>query len=171
MKIKKYLLKNGIEPRYKGFRILEYAIELCRNVPRYLDGFSKWLYPDIANDLGISRSKVEKSMRDAIKFSGSSQTISKFISKAVLEIGSKKKGVFMTINYSFNDNYFDYEVEYDRYLVALHNILLKEDKESLIEIIINSDACIVNLEEDYKEELKEYFREMAYKEYLDGRDS
>lgn len=75
----------------------------------------------------------------------------------------------MTINYRFDGECFDYEVYHDRYLVALFNIMLNEDKEDLINMLINADGCVVNLEEDYEEELKEYFREMAYKEYLDGR--
>lgn len=75
----------------------------------------------------------------------------------------------MVISYTFNNISFDYEVEYDRYLVALHNILLKQDKDSLIERLISADGCVANLQEDYSEELKNYFEKFAYKEYLDRR--
>lgn len=76
----------------------------------------------------------------------------------------------MIIKYKFNGNLFDYEVEHDRYLVAMFNILLKEEKENLIKRILDFDGCVVNLYDDYEEELKEYFGEMAYKEYLEGRN-
>lgn len=75
----------------------------------------------------------------------------------------------MTLNYRFHGDYFDYRVEYDRYLVALHNILNQETKESLITLLINSDHCVLGLKEDFKEELYDYFKEEAYKIYKDRR--
>ena len=75
----------------------------------------------------------------------------------------------MVISYRFNSEYFDYEISHDRYLVALYNILIKEEKTSLVDMLINCDGCVANLENDYSEELKEYFEKVAYKEYLDRR--
>lgn len=75
----------------------------------------------------------------------------------------------MRINYFFKDECFEYHVSHDRYLVALHNLLLKEDKEKLIQMLIDADDCILNLADEYKDELKAYFETNAYKAYLDRR--
>ena len=75
----------------------------------------------------------------------------------------------MTINYKFQGEFFDYEVEHDRYLVALFNILSKEEKGTLIGKMLDSDGCVINLEDDYKEELVYYFEKEAYREFKDRR--
>lgn len=75
----------------------------------------------------------------------------------------------MTINYNFDGELFNYEIEHDRYLVAMFNILSREEKGALIGRLIDSDGCVVNLEEDYKEDLEYYFEREAYNEYKDGR--
>lgn len=77
----------------------------------------------------------------------------------------------MTINYCFDGEFFDYDVSHDRYFVAVHNLLFKEDKEHLVQMIINADDCVLNLTDEYKDELKEYFEKFAYKAYLNRRDS
>jgi hypothetical protein len=74
----------------------------------------------------------------------------------------------MTINYRFDGEFFDYEIEYDTYLLALYKILREESKESLIDIITDADGCVLNLKEMFEEELKNYFEDKAYKEYLEG---
>lgn len=90
MEIEKYLLEKGIKPHYKGFMPLTYAIELCQKDDKYLQGFTKWLYPDIANDLGLRETTVEKRMRNAIRLSGLNQSISEFIWRSIVEMRLQK---------------------------------------------------------------------------------
>lgn len=77
----------------------------------------------------------------------------------------------MIITYNFNNEDFDYEIEFEEKDKALKEILLKETKESLVDILLNFDTCSVNLGKFFKEDLAEFFREKAYKEYKDRRDS
>ena len=75
----------------------------------------------------------------------------------------------MIINYKFDGDFFDYEIEYEEYQKALYKLLREETKESLIDIIISSDMCQMNLSDMLEDELKCYFEDKAYKEYLDRR--
>ena len=75
----------------------------------------------------------------------------------------------MVINYKFDGDFFDYEIEYIQYQKALIHLLLKEQKETLVEKLVSADGCVIDLETDYNEELKAYFEESAYKEYLNRR--
>lgn len=75
----------------------------------------------------------------------------------------------MIINYKFDGNDFEYEITIDRFFVAMHNILCKENKEDLIEFILDAHGCSVDLKNSFEEELKEYFYDRAYKEYRDWR--
>jgi hypothetical protein len=72
----------------------------------------------------------------------------------------------MTINYMFNGDSFDYEINLFK---AMEKILNKFSKEELIEFILDSHGCNVDLKVSFMEELKEHFEEEAYKEYLDRR--
>ena len=75
----------------------------------------------------------------------------------------------MTINYTFNGEHFDYEVDYEKYQEALKCTLMKQLKEELVELILNADNCVIDLEQEYKDELKEIFEDKAYAEYNDRR--
>lgn len=75
----------------------------------------------------------------------------------------------MIINYKFDGEYFDYEIEYESYESALYKILSGLGKASLVDFIIESDNCVVDLKDYFYEELKDYFEEYAYREYLDRR--
>lgn len=96
MEIEKYLLDKGIRPHYRGFKQLTYAIELCIKDDKYLQYFTKRLYPDVAKDLQINQTKVERDMRMALRSSNIDDCVSEFISKATLEIkinNTKKRRV------------------------------------------------------------------------------
>lgn len=86
MEIEKYLLRKKIKPHYKGFKQLAYAIELCQKDETYLGGMTTRLYPDIADDLGTTKTQVERALRLAIRCAGIEQTLSEFIARAVLDI-------------------------------------------------------------------------------------
>lgn len=75
----------------------------------------------------------------------------------------------MIINYRFDGESFDYEVEYERCESAVYKILSGLDKASLVNFIIESDNCVVDLKDYFYEELKDYFEEYAHREYLDRR--
>ena len=75
----------------------------------------------------------------------------------------------MIINYVFNEESFDYEVSNTSYSKAVTSILKEQSKDFLIEIILCADMCCLDLGEYLEEELKEYFRDKAYKEYYDRR--
>ena len=76
----------------------------------------------------------------------------------------------MVINYKFNGEFFDYEIDHEQYQKSLIHLLLQQDKLILIEMILNFDGCVVDLENDFKDELKDHFEQKAYKEYLDRGD-
>lgn len=77
----------------------------------------------------------------------------------------------MIIYYSFDGNHFEYEIEYERCESALYKILSELDKSSLVDFIIESDNCVIDLKDYFYEELKDYFKEYARREYLDRRYS
>lgn len=91
MEIERYLLDNGIKPHYRGFNQLAYAIELCQKNKKYMEGFTKWLYPDVAKDLKTTKTRVERDIRIALRCSGKNETISEFICKSILELKLLKK--------------------------------------------------------------------------------
>lgn len=68
----------------------------------------------------------------------------------------------MTINYNFYGEFFDYEVEYEELEKAIK--FLSEEYDSGI-----SNMDYFEVKYKYNEELKDYFEEKAYKEYLDRR--
>lgn len=75
----------------------------------------------------------------------------------------------MTINYRFDGEYFDYDVEYEESEKALFKILTELVGEEVANLMIIENECSNELEKEYMEELKDYFEEVAYKEYLDRR--
>lgn len=75
----------------------------------------------------------------------------------------------MRINYRFDGYDYEYEVDNKDYVNTVYKLLKQETKESLIEIIMCSDMCQLDLSDMLADELKAYFEDKAYKEYLDGR--
>ena len=75
----------------------------------------------------------------------------------------------MAIKYRVDGEYFEYEIDNEEYQRAIHKILKEETKESLIDIIISSDMCQLDLSDMLEDELRCYFEDRAYKEYLDRR--
>lgn len=75
----------------------------------------------------------------------------------------------MTINYKIDGEFFDYEVEYEESEKALLKILTGLVGEEVATLMIIENECSNELEKEYIEELKDYFEDKAYKEYLDGR--
>lgn len=76
----------------------------------------------------------------------------------------------MIFSYIIEDNEenpvadFDYEVENDIIDDVLADILLRYDKDELIEFII--DGCTAD---DFYDELKEYFEKQALEDYYEQR--
>jgi hypothetical protein len=75
----------------------------------------------------------------------------------------------MTMHYVIGGSNYDYEIEYEDYLKAITHILRANSKEELIEIILNFDECSVDLFKEFKEEIREYFRADAEKQYMEDR--
>ena len=96
IKIKKYLLSEGIPPQIKGFRYITLAIKLCNDNPDYLYNITTKLYPKIASTYNDTYSKVERAMRHAITFLKKRYTNGQFIGTALIELqeleSPKKRG-------------------------------------------------------------------------------
>lgn len=75
----------------------------------------------------------------------------------------------MIISYNFDGNQFDYQIDYERVNSALYKILSESDKTSLVDFMLESDNCVLDLKDSFYEELKDYFKEYAHREYLDRR--
>ena len=75
----------------------------------------------------------------------------------------------MTIHYVIGGSNYDYELEYEDLLKGLTHILRSNSKEELIEIILNYDNCSVQLFRDFGDEIREYFRSDAEKQYMEDR--
>ena len=75
----------------------------------------------------------------------------------------------MIITYEFCDDDFEYDVDFFERDEALRKICSDISHESLINILLAFDTCKVNLSEFFKEELKEFFTEKAYKAWRDCR--
>lgn len=69
----------------------------------------------------------------------------------------------MKIYYNFNDDDFEYEPPEDMLNQAKIDILEKQDKDTLIDIIISED----DIEDGFYDQLKDYLEEYAYDEYRD----
>ena len=76
----------------------------------------------------------------------------------------------MRIKYRFDGHDFEYEIETKEYVNAVYKILREETKDSLIDIIMCSDMCCLDLRDMLEDELKAYFENKAYREYLEGCD-
>ena len=77
----------------------------------------------------------------------------------------------MILHYTFDDCGFDYEPEFEELSKAEKAILNAKTKEELIEIINCGDGCNFVLDTIIEEDLQDYFRKKAYKEYLNIKDS
>ena len=75
----------------------------------------------------------------------------------------------MVINYCFNGSCFDYEISYKEYRESLVSILGDLEKEDIINLLILADNCLCDLKTSFAEELKEFFKDKAHKEYLSRR--
>lgn len=67
----------------------------------------------------------------------------------------------MKIYYNFNDDDFEYEPPEDMLNQAKIDILEKQDKDTLIDIIISED----DIEDGFYDQLKDYLEEYAWEEY------
>lgn len=85
--IEEYLINKGISVHIKGFDCLVEAVRLMREDKSYKYNITKRLYPDIANMLNETPTKVERAIRHAIDKAKIRMTNSEFIAMAVLEVG------------------------------------------------------------------------------------
>lgn len=69
----------------------------------------------------------------------------------------------MKIYYTFGDDHYEYEPSDDLLEKAKIDILEKQDKDTLIDIIISED----DIEDGFYDQLKDYLEEYAYAEYRD----
>lgn len=69
----------------------------------------------------------------------------------------------MRIYYTFGDDHYEYEPSDDLLEKAKINILKKQNKDDLIDIIINEE----DVEDYFYEQIKDYLEEYAYDEYKD----
>lgn len=61
------LIKIGVNPKYKGFRYIADAVELCIKDPSVIyNGITKVLYRELAKMYSISPYSVERDIRTAI---------------------------------------------------------------------------------------------------------
>ena len=67
METKELLTKLGIRSILKGYKYLEYAMELCMKKEDYLLNIYTDLYVDIANHFATTRDGVERCIRTAIE--------------------------------------------------------------------------------------------------------
>ncbi|MCI8730160.1 MAG: hypothetical protein HFH59_13985 [Lachnospiraceae bacterium] len=66
MKARTLLSELGIHATLKGFRYLQYALELCMENEDYLLWVYKWLCTDVAAHFHTTQNNVEHCMRTAI---------------------------------------------------------------------------------------------------------
>lgn len=66
MKARTLLSNLGVHATLKGFRYLQYALELCMSNEEYLLWIYKWLCTDVAVHFHTTQSNVEHCMRTAI---------------------------------------------------------------------------------------------------------
>ena len=77
-----------------------------------------------------------------------------------------------TLEYIFDDTYFEYDVCREIIETRLAHKLAKEwTKEELIEFIINSDGSELELMEDFKEEIRDCFEKEAREFYIECKSS
>lgn len=86
MKIENYLIEKGIKVSHKGFDFLVEAIKLMQRDRTYKNQMTTRLYPDVANNLNETATKVERGIRYAIDRAGIYLTNSEFILRAVMEL-------------------------------------------------------------------------------------
>lgn len=66
-KIENLIRSLGIGATYRGYRYLNYGIELCLEDEDYLLAISKLLYPKIAKEFQTTDVSVERDIRTVIK--------------------------------------------------------------------------------------------------------
>lgn len=65
-KIQRLVRTLGIGATYRGYRYLNYGIQLCMQDENYLLSVSKLLYPQIAKEYQATSSSVERDIRTVI---------------------------------------------------------------------------------------------------------
>lgn len=71
----------------------------------------------------------------------------------------------MIINYVFDDTRYDFEIDYSEMIQAVGEILENWNSVDLINYILDTDQCKIDLEKEFKDELKEHFEPVAREEY------
>ena len=60
------LYRLGLSAKYVGFHCIVSAVEIAMETPQSLTMVTKWLYPQIARQMGTNWKAVERNIRSAI---------------------------------------------------------------------------------------------------------
>lgn len=66
-KYDKLLLRVGIPAHVKGYRYTKAALKLLEEDPSRIDAMTKRLYPEVAQEVGSTASRVERAIRHGVE--------------------------------------------------------------------------------------------------------
>lgn len=92
MNLKSFLLKKGLNPKFKGFRYVEKSIELILEEPSYSSCLYKTLLPRLAEIYKVTETSIYRDMRYCIQKSGLNEKILELLNIYTIEfreIGGK----------------------------------------------------------------------------------
>ena len=75
-KISAVLLRTGIKPHYKGYRMLKDAIKLVMQDPSMIAAQSKKLYPTLGKMHGDKASAIERAIRFSLSMAADEDKLS-----------------------------------------------------------------------------------------------
>lgn len=85
MNLKSFLLKKGLNPKFKGFRYIEKAMELILEDSFYASCLYKTLLPKLAEIYKLTNTSIDRDMRYCIQKSGFNQKILELLNIFAIE--------------------------------------------------------------------------------------
>ena len=100
------LLRFGIGKKYQGFQQCAHAVYLSAEEPERLTLVTKWLYPDVARQFGVSWFCVERNLRTItrIAWSNNRELLEKLAGKEIPDVPTSTQFIRILTSYFLNFN-------------------------------------------------------------------
>ena len=98
------LLRFGVGKKYHGFEQCAHAVYLSAEEPERLTLVTKWLYPDVARQFGVSWSCVERNLRTVTRIAwiNNRELLEKLAGKELPSVPSSTQFLRILTSYFLN---------------------------------------------------------------------
>ena len=100
------LLRFGIGKKYQGFQQCAHAVYLSAEEPERLTLVTKWLYPDVARQFGVSWFCVERNLRTItrIAWANNRELLENLAGKEIPDVPTSTQFIRILTSYFLNFN-------------------------------------------------------------------